>query len=89
MKTDRAGFCPKNPDFRILGLTVPKWPEIAKIDPKMTQIDVFLENGSNDFTNFWPEVRGPKLKKTDRARFGRKNPVFQDSGLTVPKWVEN
>ena len=89
MKTDRAGFFPKTPVFRISGQTVPKRPKIAKNDPKMTQIDVFLENGSNDFSNFWPEVRGPKLKKTDRARFGPKNPVFQDSGLTVPKRVKN
>ena len=88
MKTDRAGFCPKNPDFRILGLTVPKWPEIAKIDPKMTQIDVFLENGSKDFRNFWHKVRGPKLKKTHGNRFGPKNPVLKNSGLTVPKRVK-
>ena len=88
MKTDRAGFFPKTPVFRISGLTVPKRPEIAKNDPKMTQIEVFLENGSKDFRNFWHKVRGPKLKKTHGNRFGPKNPVLKNSGLTVPKRVE-
>jgi hypothetical protein len=55
----------------------------------MTQIHFFLENCSKDFGHFWYEVRGPKLKKTDRARFGPKNPVLQDLGLTVPKRAEN
>ena len=64
MKTDRAGFFLKTPVFRFSGLTVPKRPEIAKNDPKMTQIEVFLENGSKDFRDFLQEVREPKLKKT-------------------------
>ena len=83
MKTDRAGFFPKTPVFRISGLTVPKRPEIAKNDPKMTQIEVFLENGSKDFRDFWQEVREPKLKKTYGNRFGPKTPVLEISGPTV------
>ena len=83
MKTDRAGFFPKTPVFRFSGLTVPKRPEIAKNDPKMTQIEVFLENGSKDFRDFWQEVREPKLKKTYGNRFGPKTPVLENSGPTV------
>ena len=49
----------------------------------MTQIDVFLENGSKDFRNFWHEVRGPKLEKSYGNRFGPKTPVLQNSGPTT------
>ena len=83
MKTDRAGFCPKNPEIRILGLTVPKWLKIAKIDPKMMLVDVFLEKGSKDFRNFWHKVRGAKLEKTDGERFVPKIPVLQNLGPTT------
>ena len=55
----------------------------------MTQIDVFMENGSKDFRNFWHEVRGPKLEKSYGNRFGPKTPVLQNSGLTVPKRPKN
>ena len=80
MKTDRAGFFPKTPVFQILGLTVPKRPEIAKNDPKMRQINVFLENGSKDFQNFWHEVRRAKLKKHYGNGFGPKTPVLENLG---------
>ena len=83
MKTDRAGFFPKTPVFRFSGLTVPKRTDIAKNDPKMTQIEVFLENGSKDFHYFWHKVRGPKLEKTDGERFVPKIPVLQNSGPTT------
>ena len=49
----------------------------------MTQIEVFLENGSKDFRDFWQAVRGPKLKKTYGNRFGPKTPVLENSGPTV------
>merc|ERR1712062_420868 len=57
------------------GLTVPKRPKMAQNGPKMVVNRKFLENGSNDFPDFWPEVP--------------KNPVFLDSGLTVPKRPKN
>ena len=78
MKTDRAGFRPKNPVSRILGQTVPKWPKTAQNGPKLMVNQIFLENGSNDFPNFWPEVGGQYLKKIDPAGFFLKNPVLQD-----------
>ena len=81
MKTDRAGFFPKTPVFRISGLTVPKKPKIAQNGPKMTQVSVFLENSSKDFHYFWHKVRGAKLEKTDGERFVWKIPVLQNSGL--------
>ena len=83
MKTDRAGFCLKTPVFRFSGLTVPKRPKIAKNDPKLRQFDVFLENGSRDFRNFWHEVRGPKLRKHYGNGFGPKTPVLENSGPTT------
>ena len=49
----------------------------------MTQIEVFLENGSKDFRDFWQEVREPKLKKTYGNRFGPKTPVLENSGPTT------
>ncbi len=49
----------------------------------MTQIEVFLENGSKDFQNFWHEVRGAKLKKHYGNGFGPKTPVLQNSGPTT------
>merc|ERR1739841_119081 len=50
---------------------------------------IFLENGTNDFPNFWPEVGGQYSKKIDQAGFFPKNPVLQDLGLTVPKRPKN
>ena len=49
----------------------------------------FLENGSNDFPDFWPEVVGQYLKKVDPSGFFSKNPVLLDFGLTVPKRPKN
>ena len=43
----------------------------------------FLENGSNDFPDFWPEVGGQYSKKVVPAGFFSKNPVLLDLGLTV------
>ena len=88
-KTDTAGFCPKIPVFRILGQTVPKRPKTAKKKKKMVVNRKFLENGSNDFPDFWPEVGGQYSKKVDPAGFFPKNPVLQDLGLTVPKRPKN
>ena len=49
----------------------------------------FLQNGSNDFPDFWPEVGGQYSKKVDPAGIFPKNPVFLDLGLTVPKRPKN
>ena len=68
---------------------VPKWPKMAQNGPKMVVNRKFLENGSNDFPDFWPEVGGQYSKKVDPAGFIPKNPVFLDLGLTVPKWPKN
>ena len=75
--------------LEILGLTVPKWPKMAQNGPKMVVNRKFLENGSKDFHNFWPEVGGQYSKKVDPAGFIPKNPVFLDLGLTVPKRPKN
>ena len=88
MKTDQAGFRQKIPVFRDLGQTVPKWPKMAQNGPKTVVNRKFLENGSNDFPDFWPEVGGQYSKKVDPAGFFPKNPVFRDLGLTVPKRTE-
>ena len=88
MKTDQAGFRQKIPVFRDLGQTVPKWPKMAQNGPKTKVNRKFLENGSNDFPDFWPEVGGQYSKKVDPAGFFPKNPVFLDLGLTVPKRTE-
>ena len=61
---------------------------MAQNGPKMVVNRKFLENGSNDFPDFWPEVGGQYLKKFDPAGFFPKNPVFRDLGLTVPKRTE-
>ena len=58
---------------------------MAQNGPKMVVNQKFLENGSNDFPDFWPEVGGQYLKKVDLAGFFSKNPVLLDLGLTVPK----
>ena len=89
MKSDTAGFRPKNPVFRILGQTVPKRPKMAQNGPKVVVNQIFLENGSNDFPDFWPEVGGQYSKKVDPRGFFPKNPVFLDLGLTVPKRPKN
>ena len=88
-KNYRAGFFPKNPVFRESGLTVPKRPKMAQNGPKMVVNRKFLENGSNDFPDFWPEVGGQYSKKVDPAGFFPKNPVLLDLGLTVPKRPKN
>ena len=62
---------------------------MAQNGPKMVVNRKFLENGSNDFPNFWPEVGGQYSKKIDPAGFSPKNPVLQDLGLTVPKRPKN
>ena len=62
---------------------------MAQNGPKMVVNQKFLENGSNDFPDFWPEVGGQYSKKVDPAGFFPKNPVFLDSGLTVPKRPKN
>ena len=51
MKTDRAGFRPKNPDFRILGQTVQKWP-------KNQCFWIFLKIGSKDFLDIMHMIKG-------------------------------
>ena len=83
------GFSEKIPVLEKSGLTVPKWPKMAQNGPKMVVNRKFLENGSNDFPNFWPEVGGQYSKKVDPAGFFPKNPVFLDLGLTVPKRPKN
>ena len=67
----------------------PKWPKMAQNGPKMVVNQKFLENGSNDFPDFWPEVGGQYSKKVDPAGFFPKIPVFLDLGLTVPKRPKN
>ena len=87
-KKRSQAFFRKNSRSRDLGITVPKWPKMAQNGPKMVVNRKFLENGSNDFPDFWPEVGGQYLKKIDPAGFFPKNPVFRDLGLTVPKRTE-
>jgi len=62
---------------------------MAQNGPKMVVNRKFLENGSNDFSDFWPEVGGQYSKKVDPAGFFPKIPVFLDLGLTVPKRPKN
>ena len=62
---------------------------MAQNGPKMVVNQKFLENGSNDFPDFWPEVGGQYSKKVDPGGFFPKNPVFLDLGLTVPKRPKN
>ena len=83
------GFSEKIPVLEKSGLTVPKWPKMAQNGPKMVVNRKFLENGSNDFPDFWPEVGGQYSKKVDPAGFFSKNPVLLDLGLTVPKRPKN
>ena len=66
--------------------TVPKRPKMAQNGPKMVVNRKFLENGSNDFPAFWPQVGGQYSKKVDPAGFFPKIPVFRILGQTVPKW---
>ena len=44
--------------------------------PKMVVNRKFLQNGSNDFPDFWTEVGGQYSKKVDPGGFFPKNPVF-------------
>ena len=83
------GFSEKIPVLEKSGLTVPKRPKMAQNGPKMVVNRKFLENGSNDFPDFWPEVGGQYSKKVDPAGFFPKIPVFLDLGLTVPKRPKN
>ena len=83
------GFSEKIPVLEKSGLTVPKWPKMPQNAPKMVVNRKFLENGSNDFPHFWPEVGGQYSKKVDPGGFFPKNPVFLDLGLTVPKRPKN
>ena len=56
--------------------------------PKMMVNRKFLENGSNDFPDFWPEVGGQYLKKVTLPDFSQKNgsPGFEPNGpKTAPK----
>ena len=59
----------------------PYSPKMAQNGPKMVVNQKFLENGSNDFPDFWPEVGGQYLKKVDPARVFSKNPILLDLGL--------
>ena len=68
MKTDSAGFRPKNPDFRILGQTVPKWP-------KNQRIWIFLKIGSKDFFDIMNMIRGHYCAHFAENRIFGKNPV--------------
>ena len=85
-KKRSQAFFRKNSRSREIG---PNGPKTAQNGPKMVVNRKFLENGSNDFPNFWPEVGGQYSKKVDPAGFFRKNPVFLDLGLTVPKRPKN
>ena len=86
----RSPFLPKKSgSFKKNYGSFKKWTlKLSKVWKNLLEAKV-LENGSNDFADFWHEVWGWYLKKTDRARFCPKNPVFQDLGLTVPKWPKN
>ena len=50
----------------------PKWPKMTQNGPKMVVNRKFLQNGSNDFPDFWPEVGGQYSKKADQPEFSRK-----------------
>ncbi len=50
-KGHRARFSQKNLGSEILGV-------LGDFGPKIVNFDFFLENGSNDFSNFLHEVRG-------------------------------
>ena len=77
------GFSEKILVLEKSGLTVPKRPKIAQNGPKMVVNQKFLENGSNDFPDFWPEVGGQYSKKVDPGGFFPKNPVLENSGPTT------
>ena len=85
-KKRSQAFFRKNSRSRDFG---PNGPKMAQNGPKLVVNQKFLENGSNDFPDFWPEVGGQYSKKVDPAGFFPKNPVFLDSGLTVPKRPKN
>ena len=84
-KKRSQAFFRKNSRSRDFG---PNGPKMAQNGPKMVVNRKFLENGSNDFPDFWPEVGGKYSKKVDPAGFFSKNPVLLDLGLTVPKRTE-
>ena len=48
-KSDRADSLKKVLDLEIFAKTSPNWPKISNFD-------IFLKNGFNDFFAFWPEV---------------------------------
>ena len=56
------------------------------VRPSVTQ---YLSNHSKDFSNFWHEVRGPWVEKSDGARFSRKNLVRPKKGEKGPKCPKN
>ena len=88
-KKRSQAFFRKNSGSREIGPNGPKMAQNGPKWPKMVVNRKFLENGSNDFPNFWPEVGGQYSKKVDPAGFFPKNPVFLDLGLTVPKRAKN
>ena len=67
------GFSEKKSRSRVIG---PNGPETAQNGPKMVVNQKILENGSNYFPDFCPEVEGQYLKKVDQAGFFSKNPVL-------------
>ena len=48
-------------------------------------LQLFLKNGSKDFSAFLHEVRGPKMQQTDRARFSEKIVGPEILGVLCPK----
>ena len=84
-KKRSQAFFRKNSRSRDFGPYGPKMAQNGLKWPKMVVNPKFLENGSNDFPDFWPEVGGQYLKNVDPAGFFLKNPVLLDLGLMVPK----
>ena len=70
MKTDRAGFRSKNPVFRILSQTVPKWP-------KNQRFWIFLKIGSKDSLDIMNMIRGHYCAHFAENRIFGKNPVLE------------
>ena len=56
MKTDTAGFFLKTSVFPDFGPNGPKMAQNGQNWSKMVVNPKFLENGSNDFSDFWHEV---------------------------------
>ena len=50
-------------------------------------LNAYPKNGSNDFPDFWHEVRNRYEEQTDRAGFSKKNPDFVKSAILCPKMM--